>query len=1588
MPTLAYTGTVYEVSDICVDSNGDVWTLHIGSGKSLYLCKNDSTISTVTGTTIHGATVLDIATMGIDDSDVLHVCCVPSSGGHTRDLSYNTYTIGSGWGSWVEIVSYKDAATNYSMATAIDSNGAVYFLYNRAGSKYNGAFMVTNESGSWVDYELGSSPKSYVYSFHSLGKNGDGDIVIWYYDAHGGYPHYMCYRIWDVSASSLGSENAIQYPENLTHYSGPPYAAWDGSYSWVLDSPYSTSSTSDYGWIFNTSPTGAIMSDFDIDPQYIYLSVSGQAFAPAYYNSQLMIFAANYGFDGLKTYIYSGGTFTYDQTLRTNASNIEASFFNIANEVNHQSTTAFAGNYYYRWTEYDTVYYTYYDVLYPGTPISGSRGAFTLGGGRPTSSKSAWLEGDPPRSSKPAFMYGHYDVGGNTRAAEHAYMPVKAPSIPAFLQGSNNYYFDVVNFTANGSTGTQNITGSIGGLEPCIAFLCGWGITSNESETSNAAWFWGLTDGTTEYCQRAYQADASGTSSAPSGSVSTSACAGYLYSGGGSAAFNSWLTNGIQLNWTAGASSSYKCAALLVAAERGTDSIHTASGSWTSPPEGEAGWEEEITGVGFKPDLVIFLTPQGGCGMGLGAAVRTENDGYNQGNAAMDWNSGYFNYPGECTRNDSYNDVTMCDAIAAVGGAGRWGVSAWDNDGFTMKALSSDGTEVDTYWFAIKFDEPGLIDFKSKSGTVGTGNVVWPTEIPGEALMWWGTGAFRCQYPLSGGGKGTMAGGMSDGTDEFAGSSYLGYFTGSPWSAKSYGSDAKVICSNGGTYVGTLTSWDVASFTTNITAGSDPNPFEYVVFGQGINTSSRQHALVEGQSRIRSSFTRGKDSGSSSISAFFNVVDGQSHISCYMQGLNPLRTYKPAYTKGSDIVVIAATDFVCNTSTGSQSITTSELCGLTPKAVLIYWGDQWKDSTWQGASSSGSFCTGVSMSDGTTHVYQIGRGQDDLYSYFDIYSAYGNGDFIRFPNKGAASTDGYATFTNFITDGVQINWVDSLSAGMRGVAIFFAGSELDAHLENIQIPFWTSGPGWTSGGESTMYDHEITLGWQADIAFAFRFNPAYVSSNSVLAEALTFQFGWATRDQYVWRSGEWDEFNGFHQGIRASISRGNEGTCQWVPDLFADNWGAAYNDGFVAGQTDPWVSDWGATVTTVTSAQRADPANYYCPILFVGLGASGRRAASGSPLINGFYQNTGTFNVQVTADYDGKYNIVSPEIAFTRFSPARSFNRPYFGAYYDDMYEIASDSLSVLTQSGQWCFQHSNMSVWWDCGSQYWDQYCNSMLYTDRFVNHWQTSDDKEYYKDWSLLYKGTGSFIPNGFELDIDTANEFCSLYTSMPSQIASNMWLIGIVEVLDSTPAYMKGKKDDWRGRTPRGCYLEGAQSVVTSSIPAFIQVGEASSVPCYIEGFIEGSSTKAAFLHGVDTDLDQQSAFMWGKVYLPSSNSAYLVGQADYSGSQEAFVWGRDTDISSNEAYLVGSINAISSIPAWCRSGTDILDSTPAFLQGDSSRSSIPAYTNGFSATPTSSMPAFTSGGGPWPFTDDYTGADEDPWDAGKWLSTDEL
>lgn len=97
-------------------------------------------------------------------------------------------------------------------------------------------------------------------------------------------------------------------------------------------------------------------------------------------------------------------------------------------------------------------------------------------------------------------------------------------------------------------------------------------------------------------------------------------------------------------------------------------------------------------------------------------------------------------------------------------------------------------------------------------------------------------------------------------------------------------------------------------------------------------------------------------------------------------------------------------------------------------------------------------------------------------------------------------------------------------------------------------------------------------------------------------------------------------------------------------------------------------------------------------------------------------------------------------------------------------------------------------------------------------------------------------------------------------------------------------------------------------------------------------------------------------------------YIVGVSD---NQSAFTRGQDSQSSSQSAFLFGA--ATSSVPAFLDGypATPVDDSQSAYLVGQSRFVS-----------------AFTIGGGPWPFTDDFTGSDEDLWDTDKWISTEEL
>ena len=295
----------------------------------------------------------------------------------------------------------------------------------------------------------------------------------------------------------------------------------------------------------------------------------------------------------------------------------------------------------------------------------------------------------------------------------------------------------------------------------------------------------------------------------------------------------------------------------------------------------------------------------------------------------------------------------------------------------------------------------------------------------------------------------------------------------------------------------------------------------------------------------------------------------------------------------------------------------------------------------------------------------------------------------------------------------------------------------------------------------------------------------------------------------------------------------------------------------------------------------------------------------------------------------------------------------------------------------------------WDKHTQFDDQVAASLV---ERTDNWGLSQRNQDTKEWATWLSGNFMPVRDGIVLDVDYYDVDNDPYTGWVSEFYGDLdphiLIIGLAEYVSSMPAFCHGERADWPSRTPRGCYLEGSIALQTSSTPAFMQVGPHGKVPVYLDGFVEGKSVKAAYLAGLDTDLDNIPVFVPSQVLILTNSDAYTVGQDTFSGNQESFIWGKGLDLDDKSAFLVGGLLGSSSISAWCRSGTDVDDFKTAFLEGDDSRSKTLAYTNGFSATPTGSTPAFLGGGGPWPFTDDYTGADEDPWNAAKWISTEEV
>jgi len=135
----------------------------------------------------------------------------------------------------------------------------------------------------------------------------------------------------------------------------------------------------------------------------------------------------------------------------------------------------------------------------------------------------------------------------------------------------------------------------------------------------------------------------------------------------------------------------------------------------------------------------------------------------------------------------------------------------------------------------------------------------------------------------------------------------------------------------------------------------------------------------------------------------------------------------------------AVTRFVINTSTGSQNITTTDLGGLTPKAVIFIGTRGVTDGT---AANHAGMSFGAAT--GSTNEWCIYSNSENGQGTSDTHSEVVGDGCILYTAPGTANDVLKADFTEFIADGCTIN-VSNANAAFLITAIFFAGSDLSAH---------------------------------------------------------------------------------------------------------------------------------------------------------------------------------------------------------------------------------------------------------------------------------------------------------------------------------------------------------------------------------------------------------------------------------------------------------------------------------------------------------------------------------------------------------------
>lgn len=169
---------------------------------------------------------------------------------------------------------------------------------------------------------------------------------------------------------------------------------------------------------------------------------------------------------------------------------------------------------------------------------------------------------------------------------------------------------DIVRVACDTSTGNQNITGDLGGLDPKAAILIATRASSDGTATDHAVLSFGFTDGTNEFVES--NTSEHGVADSDSDRyINNDACVYFNDPGGpgtdGEASFNAWLSNGIQINWSNAPASAYLLTVILL----GGSDLSVEANNIAGLAQDAA---DDVTEPGFEPDVLITVGNLGSFG--------------------------------------------------------------------------------------------------------------------------------------------------------------------------------------------------------------------------------------------------------------------------------------------------------------------------------------------------------------------------------------------------------------------------------------------------------------------------------------------------------------------------------------------------------------------------------------------------------------------------------------------------------------------------------------------------------------------------------------------------------------------------------------------------------------------------------------------------------------------------------------------------------------------------------------------------------------------------------------------------------------